>query len=494
LKFIPDSLDELENANWILTDLSNGEIYNSNKTIQIGNEQLIPELGISITIEQPQYRNDPNTMVPDVLGSAIIYADSSHRWLSGVKDAEGFSAQNWIRSGTQADAANVEFDDYAGVDDEEKYESFLEGTWAPFFLCATTSEAAPISADIATYRTQSKLQYVPGIDIVFTNDRSKWTRCPVLEMCEDPAWAENNIKMQMKGRGSVDKDGNLDNTGTTGMSWFPGYAIDVETGERLNMAFGEDSRLAVDNGRDMKFNPTSNLYDNLGNVIFGGKHYVYVFRNADKDLPGTDRMPAYDEGNYLQQKFLANTSLSRMRIWQSCVWVGMPMPETGHSNLETTARVELRLAKKYERYATQGYLADTLLSENNWFNLYRFNTADAAALHNDEMAMDSVLDLINVVPNPYYAFSAYEKTRIDTRVKITNLPEVATVRIYSVQGKLVKTLSKDSPLTSIDWDLKNQAGIPIASGMYLIHVEVPDVGEVVLKWFGFMRPQDLESF
>ena len=30
-----------------------------------------------------------------------------------------------------------------------------------------------------------------------------------------------------------------------GMGWFPGYAIDVTTGERLNMAFGEDSWLAT---------------------------------------------------------------------------------------------------------------------------------------------------------------------------------------------------------------------------------------------------------
>ena len=32
---------------------------------------------------------------------------------------------------------------------------------------------------------------------------------------------------------SVDKDGNPDGTGT-GMGWFPGYAVNLETGERLN--------------------------------------------------------------------------------------------------------------------------------------------------------------------------------------------------------------------------------------------------------------------
>ena len=40
----------------------------------------------------------------------------------------------------------------------------------------------------------------------------------------------------------------------------------------------------------------------------------------------------------------------------------------------------------------------------------------------------SVLDVINVVPNPYYAFSQYETSKLDNRVKITNLPEVCTIR------------------------------------------------------------------
>ncbi len=80
---------------------------------------------------------------------------------------------------------------------------------------------------------------------------------------------------------------------------------------------------------------------------------------------------------------------------------------------------------------------------------------------------------------------------MDTRVKITNLPDVCTIKIYTVNGKLVRTFKKDSPITSVDWDLNNHAGIPIAGGVYLIHVDVPDVGEVVLKFFGGMRQVDL---
>jgi hypothetical protein len=69
------------------------------------------------------------------------------------------------------------------------------------------------------------------------------------------------------------------------------------------------------------------------------------------------------------------------------------------------------------------------------------------------------------------------------------------IRIYTVDGTLVRTIGP-TPVnkTYVDWDLHNQTGIPIAGGMYLIHVDVPGIGERVIKWFGTMRPVDLNSF
>ena len=101
---------------------------------------------------------------------------------------------------------------------------------------------------------------------------------------------------------------------------------------------------------------------------------------------------------------------------------------------------------------------------------------------------DSILSLINVVPNPYYAYSNYEGNRLDNLVKIVNLPDQCTVKIYTVNGILVRTFNKDNSVTHIEWNLKNFKNIPISSGLYLIHVDVPNVGERVLKWFGVIRP------
>jgi flagellar hook assembly protein FlgD len=108
---------------------------------------------------------------------------------------------------------------------------------------------------------------------------------------------------------------------------------------------------------------------------------------------------------------------------------------------------------------------------------------------------DEIFKRIHVVPNPYYAYSEYEGTRVETKVRIINLPDKANIKIYTLDGALIKSLVKnDNKTTYVDWDIKNDKGIPIASGMYLVHVSIPGVGETVLKWFGAMRPIDLISF
>ena len=108
------------------------------------------------------------------------------------------------------------------------------------------------------------------------------------------------------------------------------------------------------------------------------------------------------------------------------------------------------------------------------------------------------------MPNPYYSYSQYEtSSQLETKVRIVNLPtgvenghaQGCLILIYTVDGTLVRTIGP-TPVNQnyVDWDLHNQTGIPIAGGMYLIHVNVPGIGERVIKWFGTMRPVDLNSF
>jgi hypothetical protein len=133
-------------------------------------------------------------------------------------------------------------------------------------------------------------------------------------------------------------------------------------------------------------------------------------------------------------------------------------------------------------------------TENGGLPMYTFNSSDIAADTANADAAKNALALINVVPNPYYAYSLYETSNTDNRIKFTNLPQKCVISIYTSNGLLIRRLSKDDTSTSLDWDLKNTVGIPIASGVYICHVDVEGVGERTLKWFGMIRPTDLEVY
>jgi len=59
---------------------------------------------------------------------------------------------------------------------------------------------------------------------------------------------------------------------------------------------------------------------------------------------------------------------------------------------------------------------------------------------------------------------------------------------------LVRTMRKDNSDTWIYWDLTNNYQVPIASGVYLIHVDAPGIGQTIVKWFGTMRPFNPTGF
>jgi hypothetical protein len=337
------------------------------------------------------------------------------------------------------------------------------------------------------------------VNIIITSDKSKWTRVPVIELGRSAGLNIGGCAPgAMRKSPSVDKNGNPDGTGTTGMGWFPGYAIDLESGARLYMAFGENSFLGGENGADMQWNPTDRLVSNVGTPLMGGMHPVYVFSYKQKTINGFSNgfdFPAYvpSEGettstNFLYNKWLAvegNDNTAKREMYGSMTWVSYPMLQFGQSLLSTDVTIKLRINKEYKNFVGSG--------ENGGKPMYGWSMDDIATKVGSQDQLKEALAMINVVPNPYYAFSEYERTRIETKVKITNLPERCTVSIYTVSGKLVRTFKKDSPVTSLDWDLTNSKAIPVAGGVYLIHVEVPGVGERVIKFFGGMRQVDLQG-
>jgi hypothetical protein len=158
------------------------------------------------------------------------------------------------------------------------------------------------------------------------------------------------------------------------------------------------------------------------------------------------------------------------------------------------AIIRIRVSRPYQKHYGNSPLFTASAPQNNNWPLYRFSTWDLSTLTGDKPTAQSALALINMVPNPYYSFSLYEETQVDNLVKIVNLPQKCTVSIFTVSGTLIRQFTKDDPETIIEWDLKNYSGIPISGGMYLVHINAPGIGERTVKWFGSLRPLDLNAF
>ncbi|MBK7108707.1 MAG: hypothetical protein IPH61_06060 [Bacteroidetes bacterium] len=496
---------------WVITNLTSGESVKSDFPIGFKNEQIIPDWGLAVTIKGV-YPPGPNPAVAGVeweannglIGWNIEYENVNMPWLSGVPNVNGSPLLNWLRSG-------VDETDIPGVDDNEVYESIFGGTIGPMGLTRYNNESTGILymplrqiIGLTISLPQQKLSSLNGIDIVFTSDRSKWSQCIVVNTGEGTftnLYGEN--KMDLRQKPSIDQFGN-EVAGEIGRSWFPGYAINVETGQRVNIFFGEDPFVNVDgNSDDMLFNPTDKYFGESGlDVILGGKHNIYVTR-----IP-------YDGGKTWRDSlsFVGGTppSTTTVReVWKNVVWIGRPMAAPGVSMLSlqdglipTESKLKIRVTRRYVNNEVNG--------ENAGFPLYNFSTKNLAATVGNTAKAESALDLINVVPNPYYAYSSYETSPVDYRIKITNLPSNCTISIFSMDGTLVRKFSRavsgevssggvlttksDNLDTSLEWDLKNAKGVMVASGVYLIHIDAGELGERTVKWFGAMRPIDLDTF
>jgi hypothetical protein len=324
----------------------------------------------------------------------------------------------------------------------------------------------------------------------------------------------------------LDNDGNVEESFPLyGYGWFPGYAIDVETGQRLNIFFGENSVYNGDTlsqfftegatGGDMMFNPTSEVvlqgvdYSNQPlPFVYGGQHYVYVTRQE------YDGCQSLLEPFYRPERDWA--TLRKINGIAEVTWAGgiIMQPNTRMRTYEeglipSKTTVKLRVSNAYQVEQddeVQPGDQRTGTGENGFHPLYQFAIEGRQAKELDATGVENALDMINIVPNPYYGFSEYETTQFTTTVKITNLPPECTVTIYTLEGKFIRQYERDeiglvpegnnraidrrqiNP--DLEWDLKNNKNIPVASGVYLVHVAAPGLGERTLKWFGIGRQFD----
>lgn len=519
----------------VLSDVSISESY----------EQLFLDQGLSVTLSQVVEPGVDKEVDGGVISASVEYPVQGVNWLGGLPDRDGESDINWIRSGIQSfnvvqPAYVSAYNDYSRndnyIDPNEMYESILDGAFAPYPMVssvvagngdnfnqsASTVKHAPAiltkyiapngdakyytTVNVNQASTKALLSNLSSVDIVLTSDKSKWTRSAVFETGIVDTLTENGAKLfDKRAVASVDKnfapDGTIDAYGNAsiGLSWFPGYAINVETGERLNIAFGEDSGLPNENGRDMQFNPSSRPFNfdpvtSTLDTVMGGRHYLYIIDTKYDESAYIDSLLSRD--NELLSaggSVIAEAKAVRDYFSEHVIWTGIPMLNQDETWLSTDVRVSLRVQKPYKLFETANS-SNATPQGNEMRPMYQFTMEGFKSESGVSSVIAEALDEIRAVPNPYYAYSSYETGKLDTKMKITNLPEECTISIYNVSGTLMRRFVKADPKTSLDWDIKNHVGIPVAGGVYLIHIDIPNVGEKIIKWYAVTRPTDLGGF
>lgn len=502
--------------------------------------------GISVGTSKADslYQNANNkNKIYRYIGGELIYEDPKNEWLKFIKDEDGSNYLDWSRSGIQ----NVDIKKFNSAyniivsgttktkvftDPDNEFKNMLSGIVSPYCLTANYSVLTAdtnlrqiyssygpgfkwrrISTDYKVDTAegsapQNNLDSIFSCDIVFTKDPEKWSRCIVLETGESPDFQEfNALKGQLRKAPSRGKDMIEDGTGV-GQSYFPGYAINLETGVRVNIYFGENSRNKGVEGGNMIFDPGYEVLSPLKSPILGGSHFVYVTNTK------------YDEGNADHDIMLANfnktigTSITDFQIapevaaiYRTFAYTFMPVRDSLFSfydannkySVPTEIRMKIRVQKPYAFYNDGG----------SFTSVYQFNTNNLAPVSNVTAQQKDAFERMRIVPNPYNAYSVYENSGVQNIVKIVDVPNNCTVSIYTTDGILIRRIKQDVSTNiygannklreipqdnSITWDMRTNSGVSISSGIYYINVESPEIGTKVLKLFATMRSADVSNF
>jgi len=667
----------LEGARWRLTDLDSDRVFESETTIDIINEAIIAEYGISLNVSQQPDAGSVEEEGNGALAAIIEYeTEETEPWYSALRHGvpeipadELNAVARQVLEFILTDEPSPDSKAHA-TDPDGEFRNLGDGFWYPFMLCSSnrrTFQNQPVPYVTPAWNaTQSDpqgllrpngniIQHLNNVDIVMTSDKDKWSRCIVIETASNNHVNGQGVSVRnmftIKESPSVDKNGRADNigsftdsnssnyvvnhnddlepeVGSEGFSWFPGYAIDVETGRRLNIYFGENSTfdefyskartnnccdnedlswieamklelqqvcppfdpnvlrvnpkieqsfldgscvytvfdnpgdgtsfafynckgevldiprsqigmrtnttliwdcqtnvnqdqdgLRYTRGTDMLYNPSDEvtagtdfgqeLIELFSSLYMGGQHFIYVTR---EEYDGCTQIAnLYHEAPI--------PALAQSEIFKSITWTSMGFMAEGQEILSyedgivpSDVTFKLRVNKAYNKETLYDYdkpNSGCILPEGNLADMpvYEFEILGKQAEDLVQEEYEGALENINVVPNPYYAYSPYERSQFDRTVKITNVPDRAIITIYTLDGKFVKQFNraetvsrvsgsnpgvKDSQTNpSVEWDLENAAGIPIASGVYLIHISAPELGEErTIKWFGINRKFD----
>jgi hypothetical protein len=122
--------------------------------------------------------------------------------------------------------------------------------------------------------------------------------------------------------------------------------------------------------------------------------------------------------------------------------------------------------------------------------LDEFTFTSPAPTSSTDLAKQDI-EKVNVFPNPYYGVNSEEINKYNRFVTFSHLPTKATIRIFNLAGVLVKEIDKNSTDQFQRWDLANNSGLPVASGLYIAYIDMPDVGKTKILKVAIIQEQQI---
>ncbi|OFY67255.1 MAG: hypothetical protein A3H98_02025 [Bacteroidetes bacterium RIFCSPLOWO2_02_FULL_36_8] len=257
--------------------------------------------GKTYSVQKSICLNGPlSSCIPDLtqeISATLDFSIPSYNWLDGVS----------VKENAWYDTSLINY-------------MILGGIWAPFKQASYYSPFDNPGFDKVA-SDSSRWDDLKSVDLILTNDKNKWTRSVVVNTL---AMGGTASRLNKRKSISISKAGQPDTTGTFGMSWFPGYAVDADSGYRLNIIFGEDT-MKGPLGNDLLWNlDTSDQH-----------HYVYIMKTR------YDSCSEYH--NLLNVTSSGQLRINKRKIFSEAMWVTVPLLRKGQQFLSSEAVVKIRM-------------------------------------------------------------------------------------------------------------------------------------------------------
>jgi hypothetical protein len=267
----------------------------------------------------------------------------------------------------------------------------------------------------------------------------KWTDNPV--MSEANGWSQGAAMLQSAGYA------------VQGKGWMPFQAFDISdpaNPRQINVSFRYNNATPTKLQWDMSWDGTQ--YTDL---TYGGRNYTFF------------QTTSYDPDYYV------TTHPELDPTYNDVLYALWPAPRGTHPYLEAPWTLDI----------VPNYINTTV-------DVFSF-TAPAAMTSSNDLAKTDV-EKINVFPNPYYGYQYRETSPTSKYVTFNHLPDNAIIRIFDLSGVLVKTINHVSTSGQFDtWNLANDNNYPVASGIYIVYVDMPDLGTTKILKLAIIQEQQM---